>query len=88
MRVLLLSSLLLLVGCSTTVPVRMSFPQLPEALDKPCELLEPLAQDKRELSDLLENATDNYARAKECYAKNQAWREWYATQKQIFEEVK
>ena len=88
MRNLLLASVLLLTGCATSIPVTMSFPQVPEALDKPCDRLEPLAVDKRELSDLLENTTDNYARAKECYAKNQAWQEWYATQKQIYEEVK
>ena len=87
MRKLLLISLLL-TGCSTTVPVHMSFPELPEALTKPCDRMEPLAADKRELSDLLENTTDNYAKAKECNAKANAWREWYDTQKKIFEEVK
>ena len=88
MRNLLLASLLLLTGCATTVPVTMSFPQLPESLTKPCDRLEPLADGKRELSDLLENTTDNYAKAKECNAKANAWREWYDTQKKIFEEVK
>ena len=88
MRRLLLISLLVLTGCATSVPVKMSCPQVPEALDKPCDRLEPLAVDKRELSDLLENTTDNYARAKECNAKNKAWQEWYETQKKIFEEVK
>ena len=88
MRNLLLASLLLLTGCATTVPVKMSFPELPESLTKPCDRLEPLADGKRELSDLLENTTDNYAKAKECNAKANAWREWYDTQKKIFEEVK
>ena len=88
MRNLLLAGLLLLTGCATSVPVKMSFPQVPEALDTPCERLEPLAADKRELSDLLENTADNYARAKECNAKATAWKEWYETQKKIFEEVK
>ena len=88
MRNLLLACLLLLTGCATSVPVTMGFPQVPEALDKPCERLEPLAADKRELSDLLENTTDNYAKAKECNAKATAWKEWYETQKKIFEEVK
>ena len=88
MRSLLLISLLVLTGCATSVPVKMSFPQVPEALDKPCERLEPLADGKRELSDLLENTTDNYAKAKECNAKANAWKEWYETQKKIFEEIK
>jgi hypothetical protein len=88
MRNLLLAGLLLLTGCATSVPVTMSFPQVPEALEKPCERMEPLAADKKELSDLLENTTDNYAKAKECNAKVNAWQEWYETQKKIFEEVK
>ena len=87
MRKLLLISLLL-TGCATSVPVTMSFPQAPDALTKPCELLEPLADGKRELSDLLSNTNDNYAKAKECNAKANAWKEWYETQKKIFEEVK
>ena len=88
MRNLLLVSILLLTGCATSVPVTMSFPQVPEALDKPCERLQPLAEGKHELSDLLENTNDNYAKAKECNAKANAWKEWYETQKKIFEEVK
>lgn len=88
MRNLFLVSLLLLTGCATSVPVTMSFPQAPEALTKPCDLLLPLDKSKRELTDLLENTTDNYAKAKECHAKSKAWLEWYETQKKIFEEVK
>ena len=88
MRNLLLASLLLLTGCATTVPVTMSFPQVPAELAKPCELLLPLDRSKRELTDLLENTTDNYAKAKECHAKSKAWVEWYETQRKIFEEVK
>ena len=88
MRNLLLISLLLLTGCATSVPVTMSFPQAPEALSKPCDLLLPLDPAKRELSDLLENTTDNYAKARECHAKSKAFLEWYETQRKIFEEVK
>ncbi len=88
MRRLLLLVPLLLAGCATTVPVHMSFPQLPAELVKPCELLLPLDKSKRELTDLLENTTDNYAKAKECHAKNKALLEWYETQNKIFEDVK
>jgi hypothetical protein len=88
MRKLLLISALLLTGCATAIPVKMGFPQLPEALSKPCDRLLPLDPAKKQLTDLLENTVDNYAKAKECYAKNQAWQEWYDTQRKIFEEVK
>ena len=88
MRNLFLISLLLLTGCATSVPVTMSFPQVPDALSKPCDLLLPLDITKKDLTDLLENTTDNYAKAKECHAKSKAWLEWYETQRKIFEEVK
>ena len=88
MRNLILISVLLLTGCATAIPVKMGFPQLPEALAKPCDRLLPLDPAKKQLTDLLENTVDNYAKAKECYAKNQAWQEWYDTQRKIFEEVK
>jgi len=88
MRNLFLASLVFLTGCATSVPVTMSFPQVPEALAKPCDLLLPLDTTKKDLTDLLENTTDNYAKAKECHAKSKAWLEWYETQKKIFEEVK
>ena len=88
MRNLFLVSLLFLTGCATSVPVTMSFPQVPDALSKPCDLLLPLDPAKKDLTDLLENTTDNYAKAKECHAKSKAWLEWYETQKKIFEEVK
>lgn len=87
--VLLLFTLLLtLTGCATSVPVTMNFPQVPAALSEPCDLLLPLDPAKKELSDLLENTTDNYTKAKECHAKSKAWLEWYETQRKIFEEVK
>lgn len=88
MRNFFLISILLLTGCATSVPVTMSFPQVPDALSKPCDLLLPLDPDKKDLTDLLENTTDNYAKAKECHAKSKAWLEWYETQRKIFEEVK
>ena len=88
MRNLFLASLVFLTGCATSVPVTMSFPQVPEALAKPCDLLLPLDTNKKDLTDLLENTTDNYAKAKECHAKSKAWLEWYDTQRKIFEEVK
>ena len=88
MRNLFLVSLLFLTGCATSVPVTMSFPQVPDALSKPCDLLLPLDPAKKDLTDLLENTTDNYAKAKECHAKSKAWLEWYETQRKIFEDVK
>ena len=79
---------LLLTGCSAGVPVKMSFPQAPDALMKPADPLVPLARDKKKLSDLLTNTNENYGKYHELEEKYQAWQTWYTTQKQIFEDVK
>jgi hypothetical protein len=79
---------LLLTSCSTVVPVTMKFPQAPESLMKPAEPLIPLDKDKRELSDLIDNATYNYGNYYLLEIKYKAWQDWYETQKKIFEEVK
>jgi hypothetical protein len=79
---------LMLTACSTVVPVTMKFPQAPESLMSPSEPLIPLNKDKRELSDLIDNATYNYGNYYQLEMKYKAWQDWYETQKKIFEEVK
>ena len=86
MRLLLLS--LLLVGCSTTVPVARKFPDAPGALAQtPCPQLQKLAEDAK-LSDISKTVTVNYGTYYECAVKTDAWIEWYKIQKEIFESVK
>ena len=79
---------LLLTGCATSVPVRMNFPQAPEPLLKPAEELQPLDPNKKKLSDLLENVNNNYGEYYKLKEQNDAWIEWYNSQRKIFEEVK
>lgn len=80
--------LLLLVGCSTTVPVTRHFPDSPGnvAMTR-CPQLEKLKDDSK-LSDISKTVTINYNTYYECAVKNDAWIEWYQKQKQIFESVK
>jgi|TARA_R110000868_G_scaffold80285_2_gene228228 hypothetical protein len=85
-RLILIS--LLLTGCATSVPVRMSFPQAPESLTKPAEELQALDPNKKKLSDLLENANNNYGEYHKLKQQNDAWIEWYNTQRKLFEDVK
>ncbi len=85
---LILILTLFLVGCTATVPVRMGFPQPPNALIQPAEELSPLAADQKQFSDLLSNANDNYGKYYELQMKYNGWIEWYEVQKKIFEEIK
>jgi len=81
-------ALLLMVGCSTTVPVTMKFPEAPgTVVMMPFPQLQKV-QDDTKLSDITKTITNNYGTYYECAVKNDAWIEWYQKQKQIFESVK
>jgi hypothetical protein len=86
MRYLLIA--LLLSGCSTLVPVKAKFPELPSELAIECPDLEKLPADTKKLSDVVSNVSKNYGTYYECQARKEAWVEWYKSQKQIFESVK
>ena len=85
MRYLLL--VLILTGCSTTVPVTAKFPNVPERLLVRCPQLEKL-ENEAKLSDISETVTNNYTTYYECAVKHDAFVEWYKIQKNIFESVK
>ena len=77
----------LATGCSTTVPVTAKFPDVPERLLVKCPQLEKL-ENEAKLSDIGKTVTNNYTTYYECAVKNDAFIEWYQTQKRIFESVK
>ena len=79
--------LLLMVGCSTTVPVTAKFPEVPERLMQKCPQLEKTSEEAK-LSDITKTITNNYTTYYECAVKDDAWIEWYQIQKKIFEGVK
>lgn len=84
----LLISLLLLAGCSTTVPVAQKFPGVPAELLEACEDLEKIPADTKQLSVTAESVIKNYGRYHKCNLKTQSWQEWYKEQKKIFDSVK
>ena len=85
MKYLLL--VLLLTGCSTTVPVTSKFPEPPKYSLQTCPQLQ-LLKEGAKLSDVATTVTINYSTYYECAVKNDAWIEWYQIQKQIFEGIK
>ena len=78
---------LILTGCSTTVPVTAKFPDVPERLLVKCPQLEKL-ENEAKLSDIGKTVTNNYTTYYECAVKHDAFVEWYQIQKRIFESVK
>ena len=85
MKYLLL--ILLLTGCSTTVPVTAKFPESPKYSLQACPQLQLLKEGSK-LSDVATTVTINYSTYYECAVKTDAWIEWYQIQKQIFEGIK
>jgi hypothetical protein len=78
----------LATGCSTTVPVKRTFPVVPDELKVMCPDLQEVPEGTTELSGVLKVVTNNYAQYKECAIKVDLWTDWYTKQKKIFEEVK
>lgn len=78
---------MMISGCSTTVPVTAKFPEAPKFSKEACPQLEKLNNDAK-LSDVATTVTNNYSKYYECAVKNDAWIEWYQIQKTIFESVK
>jgi hypothetical protein len=78
---------LMLAGCSTTVPVTFKFPEPPKYSLQSCPQLQLLKEGSK-LSDVATTVTINYSTYYECAVKNDAWIEWYQIQKHIFESVK
>lgn len=80
--------LLLLTGCSTTVPVARKFPEVPDVLMVPCPPLTQIKEGTTKLSEVIGVVTDNYFEYHKCSDKNDLWMEWYKAQKEIFDSVK
>jgi len=66
----------------------MPWPEIPANLMEPASDLKPLPEDKKTLTDLLENANDNYSSYYTLKEKYNSWIEWYKMQKTIYEGVK
>jgi len=80
--------LLLLAGCSTTVPVTRKFPEVPDVLMVPCPPLTQIKEGTTKLSEVVGVVTDNYFEYHKCSDKHDLWMEWYKAQKKIFDSVK
>lgn len=80
---------LLLTGCASNrvLPVTMNFPQAPDPLLLEPEQLDTLPEDKKELSDLLENSTVNYGKYRELQLKYLQWQRWYDTNRRLHKET-
>jgi hypothetical protein len=79
--------LLLILGGCTAVPVKRTFPAVPDELKAACPDLQKLKPEAK-MSDVLGIVTQNYTTYHECRIRNEAWVEWYDSQRKIFDAVK
>jgi hypothetical protein len=87
MKALLLVAALV-SGCSTVVPVTQTWPKPPGQLStEPCTPLQKLPE-APQLSDVAKTIVNNYTQYYECATKLEAWQDWYAQQKIIYESLK
>jgi len=87
-KLFFISSILLITGCSTTVPVTAKFPDAPILILEKCSKLKTIEGDSVSIVDFTKTVTLNYTTYYECAVKNDSWIEWYYEQKKIFEEIK
>jgi hypothetical protein len=88
MKYIILSLTLVLTACSTPVPVKQKFPEVPKALVERCESLKKIEGDKVAITEMLKVVVQNYGMYYECAAKVDGWNDWYLEQKRIYESVK
>lgn len=83
-RLIAIFSLLLSACANTTAPVIPKWPTAPADLQQPAADLTPLAPEQRNLSDLLDNANNNYTQYYILKEKYEGWQNWYNTQQKIW----
>jgi len=88
MKYLALIITTLLVGCSTAVPIKPTFPEAPQVLKEKCENLKKIEGDKVAITEMLKVVIQNYTLYYECSTKVDGWQDWYTEQKKIYETVK
>jgi len=87
MKYLIVLCTLFITACAIPVPVTVSFPSSPgKEVTVACPQLKILNDDAK-LSDVARITTENFTTYYECSIKVDAWNEWYAEQKKIFEKA-
>lgn len=87
MKRLIFISVLLLSACAsnnTAKPIP-NWPEAPTDLQQPAPDLTPLAPEKRNLSDLIENSNENYTQYYILKEKYEGWQNWYNSQQKIWQ---
>jgi hypothetical protein len=85
--ILTIALALMITGCSVFSPPGLPFPDEPNELKGPAPVLIPLTDTQHNLSDLLQNASDNYTNYYLLKNKYEAWQQWYTEQAKIYNDA-
>lgn len=88
MKYLLILATIMLTACASTVPMIAKFPDVPSQLLEKCPPLKTIPTETTVFSELTKTVTTNYTTYHECAIKQEAWTEWFNTQKKIYESLK
>lgn len=88
MKIIAVITLMLISGCTTTVPVKPTFPAPVAELMKECPELKKVPPGTTKLSETISVVTSNYGEYHLCRQKVNLWIEWYVEQSKIFNEIK
>ena len=88
-KLLVILFVVAMTGCANNnVPVTLKWPTASDEMLAPAPDLTPLPDDKRTLTDLIENANDNFAQYYLLKERVETWIQWYNTNKNIYGEAK
>ncbi len=87
MKIVIVGLTIFLSACTTTVPVKQKWPDVPKELLEKCPQLNTIEPGTTAITDFLKVVVKNYGLYYECSLKNDGWNEWYGSQKKIFEEA-
>ena len=82
------AAVVLVTGCSTSVPVQRTFPAVPQELNTACAELKTIEPGTTRLSGVISVVSENYADYHLCSERVLLWQEWYQKQREIFDSVK
>ena len=85
MKTLLVAASLVLVGCTTPVPLTPKFPSPPEILLQACGPLKTIDKETVMLSEFLQTVRSNYEKYHNCADLVVEWQNWYTEQKSLYE---
>lgn len=87
MKLSVILATVMLVGCTTAVPITNTFPTPPDLLMESCGPLNTINKEKVLLDEFLKTVISNYEKYHICADLVKSWQEWYTQQQTIQQSI-